>query len=381
MKRKETEKRAKSTICVHEGQKPDAFRGINTPIYTSTSYGYLDTEDRLYPRYSNIPNQTVVIEKLAKLENAETGLIFGSGMAAISSTLFTLLNSGDHIIFQKGLYGGTINFIKTDFNRFGINYSLLPDNDTETFRNAINENTKVIYIESPSNPLLSVIDLQEINRICKSHNIISVIDNTFASPINQNPIDFGIDIVIHSGTKYLGGHSDISAGAVLSRKEFVDQIRKTAVNLGGSLNALMCHLLERSLKTLAIRVNKQNENAQEIAEFLHSSSRIAKVYYPGLPDHPGHDIAKAQKFGFGGMVSFDLKEPDMYNFQKRLKLIRPSMSLGGIESTICAPILTSHRRLTNEQKAADGISDRLLRLSVGIEDISDLICDLEEAVS
>ena len=381
MKRKETEKRAKSTICVHEGQKPDAFRGINTPIYTSTSYGYLDTEDRLYPRYSNIPNQTVVIEKLAKLENAETGLIFGSGMAAISSTLFTLLNSGDHIIFQKGLYGGTINFIKTDFNRFGINYSLLPDNDTETFRNAINENTKVIYIESPSNPLLSVIDLQEINRICKSHNIISVIDNTFASPINQNPIDFGIDIVIHSGTKYLGGHSDISAGAVLSRKEFVDQIRKTAVNLGGSLNALMCHLLERSLKTLAIRVNKQNENAQEIAEFLHSSSRIAKVYYPGLPDQPGHDIAKAQMFGFGGMVSFDLKEPDMYNFQKRLKLIRPSMSLGGIESTICAPILTSHRRLTNEQKAADGISDRLLRLSVGIEDISDLICDLEEAVS
>ena len=381
MKRKETEKRAKSTICVHEGQKPDAFRGINTPIYTSTSYGYLDTEDRLYPRYSNIPNQTVVIEKLAKLENAETGLIFGSGMAAISSTLFTLLNSGDHIIFQKGLYGGTINFIKTDFNRFGINYSLLPDNDTETFRNAINENTKVIYIESPSNPLLSVIDLQEINRICKSHNIISVIDNTFASPINQNPIDFGIDIVIHSGTKYLGGHSDISAGAVLSRKEFVDQIRKTAVNLGGSLNALMCHLLERSLKTLAIRVNKQNENAQEIAEFLHSSSRIAKVYYPGLPDQPGHDIAKALMFGFGGMVSFDLKEPDMYNFQKRLKLIRPSMSLGGIESTICAPILTSHRRLTNEQKAADGISDRLLRLSVGIEDISDLICDLEEAVS
>ena len=381
MKRKETEKRAKSTICIHEGQKPDAFRGINTPIYTSTSYGYLDTEDRLYPRYSNIPNQTVLIEKLAKLENAETGLIFGSGMAAISSTLFTLLNSGDHIIFQKGLYGGTINFIKGDFNRFGINYSLLPDNDTETFRSAINKKTKVIYIESPSNPLLSIIDLQEVSRICKSNNIISVIDNTFASPINQNPVDFGIDVVIHSGTKYLGGHSDISAGAVLSRKEFVDQIRKTSLNLGGSLNALMCHLLERSMKTLAIRVNKQNENAQEIAEFLNSSSRIENVYYPGLPDHPGHEIAKSQMYGFGGMVSFDLKEPDMYNFQKRLKLISPSMSLGGIESTICAPILTSHRRLTNEQKAADGISNRLLRLSVGIEDISDLICDLEEAVS
>lgn len=381
MKRKETEKRAKSTICIHEGQKPDAFRGINTPIYTSTSYGYLDTEERLYPRYSNIPNQTVVIEKLAKLENAETGLIFGSGMAAISSTLFTLLNSGDHIIFQKGLYGGTINFIKGDFNRFGINYSLLPDNDTETFRSAINKKTKVIYIESPSNPLLSIIDLQEVSRICKSNNIISVIDNTFASPINQNPVDFGIDVVIHSGTKYLGGHSDISAGAVLSRKEFVDQIRKTSLNLGGSLNALMCHLLERSMKTLAIRVNKQNENAQEIAEFLNSSSRIENVYYPGLPDHPGHEIAKSQMYGFGGMVSFDLKEPDMYNFQKRLKLISPSMSLGGIESTICAPILTSHRRLTNEQKAADGISNRLLRLSVGIEDISDLICDLEEAVS
>ncbi|MBC8180053.1 PLP-dependent transferase, partial [candidate division KSB1 bacterium] len=294
---------------------------------------------------------------------------------------FTLLNSGDHIIFQKGLYGGTINFIKTDFNRFGINYSLLPDNDTGTFRNAINEKTKVIYIESPSNPLLSIIDLREISRICKATNIISVIDNTFASPINQNPIDFGIDIVIHSGTKYLGGHSDISAGAVLSKKEFVDQIRKTALNLGGSLNALMCYLLERSLKTLVIRVERQNENAQKIAEFLSSSSGIEKVYYPGLPDHPGHEIAKSQMYGFGGMVSFDVKDSDIYGFQKRLRLIKPSMSLGGIESTICAPILTSHRRLTKEQLANDGISDNLLRLSVGIEDISDLIDDLKEAIN
>jgi len=372
--------KSKQTFCVHEGQKPDEYRGINTPVYTSTSYGYLDTEERLYPRYFNIPNQKVLIDKLSKLENAESGLIFSSGMAAISTTLLSLLNKDDHIIFQKGLYGGTIHFFKEDFNRFGIQYTMLTSNSTDSITNAIRDNTRVIYIETPSNPLLSIVDLDEISRICRSANILSVIDNTFASPINQNPIDHGIDIILHSGTKYLGGHSDISAGAVLSRQDLIRRIQETSMNLGGSLNALMCHLLERSLKTLAIRVAKQNENAQRIAAFLSTASNVVKVYYPGLAGHEGHEIAKRQMTGFGGMLSFEIKRPELYDFQKRLELIKPAMSLGGVESTICAPSFTSHRHLTKEQKASDGINDNLLRLSVGIEDAEDIIFDLENAM-
>lgn len=371
---------SKQTICVHAGKKPDEYRGINTPVYTSTSYAYLDTEERLYPRYFNIPNQKAVIDKLAKLEHAEAGLIFGSGMAAISTTLFSLLNTGDHIIFQKGLYGGTINFIKQDFDRFGISYTMLADNDPASFRDAIRKNTKIIYIETPSNPLLTIIDLEEIAGICKSVNILSVIDNTFASPINQNPIDFGIDIVLHSATKYLGGHSDILAGAVLSNDDLIRRIAATSLNLGGSLNALMCYLLERSMKTLAIRVEKQNENAQRLAEFLSGQSKISRVYYPGLTGHPGHETAKKQMKGFGGMISFEITDPTVYDFQKKLKLIKPSMSLGGVETTICAPSLTSHRHLTIEKKEQDGISDNQLRLSVGIEDSADLLQDLEQAM-
>jgi cystathionine beta-lyase len=292
----------------------------------------------------------------------------------------SLLNKDDHIIFQKGLYGGTIHFIKEDFNRFGIQYTMLAGNTANSITNAIQENTKIIYIESPSNPLLSIIDLSEISKICKSRNVLSIIDNTFASPINQNPIDFGIDIVVHSATKYLGGHSDISAGAVLSRKDLIHKILGTSLNLGGSLNAIMCHLLERSLKTLAIRIAKQNENAQQIAEFLSNASNVVKVYYPGLTGHEGHETAKKQMTGFGGMLSFEIKKPGIYDFQKKLELIRPSMSLGGVESTICAPSLTSHRHLSKEQKEKDGINDNLLRLSVGIEDVEDLIPDLEQAM-
>jgi len=241
---------SKQTICVHEGQRPDEYNGINTPVFTSTSYGYLDTEKRLYPRYFNIPNQQVLIDKLSRLENAESGLIFGSGMAAISTTLFSLLNKGDHIVFQKGLYGGTINFTQKDFDRFGIQYTMLQNNDINSIRDSLQQNTKILYIESPSNPLLTIVDLEAVSKVCKSKNIVSVIDNTFASPINQNPINFGIDIVLHSATKYLGGHSDISAGAVLSSKELINKIMQTSLNFGGSLNALMCHLLERSMKHL-----------------------------------------------------------------------------------------------------------------------------------
>lgn len=373
-------KNSKYTACVHSGQYIGEFGGINTPVYTSTSYGYLDTEERLYPRYFNIPNQQAVIEKVASLEGAETGMVFSSGMAAISSVIFGLLKKGDHCIFQKGLYGGTMHFITTELEKFGIDYTVTDDNEPETFEKALKKNTRVVYVETPSNPLLSITDLARISELCKAHNCVSVIDNTFASPINQNPVKLGIDIVLHSATKYLGGHSDLCAGVVVGSAYLMDKIKNTALSLGGSLNALMCYLLERSIKTMAVRVEKQNINAVIIAGYLESLKHISAVYYPGLPNHPGHEIARKQMSGFGGMLSFELEGKDITDFQKKLRLIRPSMSLGGVETIICAPVTTSHRLVSQQQRAKDGIRDNLLRLSVGIEDPYDLIADIEQAI-
>jgi cysteine-S-conjugate beta-lyase len=371
---------SKSTLCVHEGQMTDEYRGINTPIFTSTSYGYLDTDERLYPRYFNIPNQKVIVKKLAALENAENGLIFGSGMAAVSTTLLSLLSKGDHCIFQNGLYGGTLHFVNQEFKRFGIEFTVLKNNEIESFQASLRKNTKVIYIESPSNPLLSIVDMEMVSALCHKNKCISVIDNTFASPVNQNPINFGINIVIHSATKYLGGHSDISAGAILSDNQIINRITQSSLSFGGSLNAIMCYLLERSLKTLSVRVQRQNQNAGEIAGFLKRQPEIETVFYPGLSSHKGHMLAKKQMTGFGGMLSFELKGQDITAFQKRLQLIKPAMSLGGVESTICAPATTSHRLVSKKEREEEGIKDSLLRLSVGIEDAKDLMQDIEQAL-
>lgn len=370
---------SQTTVCVHHGTIIDDYHGINTAVYPSTAYQYLDEKEGLYPRYLNVPNQQVLVDKIAKLENAETGLIFSSGMAAISSTIVSLLSAGDHIIFQHGLYGGTSNFIKSDLSRFGIECSILPNNEEVSFKSAIKKNTKAIYIETPSNPLLKITNLEMIGDLCKHNKLFSIIDNTFASPINQNPLDFGIDVVVHSATKYLGGHSDITAGVVVSNNETISKIKSTSLNFGASLNPLMCHLLERSIKTLSLRVQRQNTNAMELASFLEKSKKVKKVYYPGLESNEGYEIAKKQMKGYGGMLSFELDGVAPLLFQKKLNLIKPALSLGGIESTICSPAITSHRHLSLEQKQKEGISDRLLRLSVGIEDIEDLINDIESS--
>ena len=272
--------RSKDTICVHSGELTDKYQSINTPIYTSTAFGYLDTEERLYPRYFNTPNQQALIEKLSLLEGSESGLVFSSGMAAISTVIFGLFSKGDHIVFQKGLYGGILNFILHDLERYGIEYTILANNLPESFLNAILPNTKAIYTETPNNPLLSIVDLAVISEICRKKHLISIIDNTFATPVNQNPIKFGIDVAIHSATKYLGGHSDITAGAVLSDKQKIEKIQKMALNLGGSLDSLTCYLLERSIKTLTLRVEKQNVNALKIAEVLSEHPKIAKFFIP-----------------------------------------------------------------------------------------------------
>jgi cystathionine beta-lyase len=374
-------RKSKNTACVHAGTQVDKeFRGVNTPIHTSTSFEYLELEEARYPRYFNTPNTESLNNKLAELEQGEAGLVFSSGMAAISTTLFTFLKKGDHAIFQKGLYGGTYHFVTRELENFGITYDITPSNEPVEFEKLIKPETKLIFIETPSNPLLDITDIQGIAELCKSNNLISVIDNTFASPINQNPLLLGIDIVTHSATKYLGGHSDICAGAVICSAENLKKIRKLALNFGGSLNAQTCYLLERSIKTLGIRVDRQNENAQLIAEYLKTLQGVLKVNYPGLPDHPGHEIAKKQMYGFGGMLSFELREKDPVDFQNSLKMVRPSVSLGGVDTIVCSPTLTSHRHLSPEEKTSEGIGDNLIRLSAGIEDIDDITADLEQAL-
>ncbi len=370
------------TRCVHAGTiRDDEKKGINSPIYTSTSYEFIDQQDTVYPRYLNTPNEKSVAEKIASLEDTESALVFSSGMAAISTVLFTFLGQGDHAVFQKGLYGGTSHFLDREFERFGIEYSIAPSQSAIDIESCIKENTRLVYIETPSNPLLSITDIEAVANMAAKKGVITMIDNTFASPVNQQPAVAGIDIVVHSATKYMGGHSDILAGAVAGKKELIDKVYQTGLNFGGSLNAMTLYLLERSLKTMHLRVECMNVNAMELAHFLETHPNITRVNYPGLPGHPGHEIAARQMTGFGGMLSFEVNGQDGITFQKRLKLIKPSMSLGGLETICSSPAHTSHRHLGPEGRKSEGIAEELIRLSVGIEDVEDLKADLDQALS
>jgi len=377
------EKFGLNTICAHVGEiKDEQFKGAISPMYLSTSYQFEDVDVKRYPRYFNTPNQEYLSKKIATLENAETALIFGSGMAAISTTLMAFLNAGDHIVLQKDIYGGTRNLVETQFDRYKIEYTFTDGLNVSDFEKVLQPNTKMIYIETPSNPLLKIVDIKAVADLSKSRNIISVIDNTFATPILQIPINFGIDIVLHSATKYFGGHSDISAGAVATTQEHIDTIWNLAINLGGNLSDFTVWMLERSMKTLGIRVKAQNKNAKKIAKYLERNELISKVYYPGLKSHPDYKLAKTQMKGFGAMLSFELIEGlNASDFLKALKLIKPSMSLAGIESTMLFPAATSHALLTQEDREEQGITDRLLRFSVGIENKKDIINDIEQALA
>tara|TARA_Y100000741_G_scaffold184779_1_gene140411 strand:+ start:266 stop:1411 length:1146 start_codon:yes stop_codon:yes gene_type:complete len=370
------------TLCVHEGEIIDIqFKGSTSPLFMSTSYAFNDVDIKQYPRYFNTPNQRALVKKISSLEHAETGLIFSSGMAAISTSLLSNLRSGDHLIVQGDLYGGTRNFIKKEFPKYNIEFSFTKNLKKESFQEEIKKNTKGIFIETPSNPLLKIVDLKKIGLLAKSNNLWSIIDNTFASPVNQNPILFGIDIVVHSATKYLGGHSDICAGLVVSNKKKIDKIFQSAKNLGGNLSDYTVWLLERSIKTLYLRVTAQNNNALKLAKFLKSQDWIDKVYYPGLNNHPDNEIAKIQMKGFGGMLTFDLnKNVKVKKFLQSLKIIKPSMSLAGVESTALSPKLTSHSLLTDIERSEQGINDQMVRFSTGIESFKDLKNDLTQAV-
>jgi len=373
-----------STRCVHDGEIKDTmYQGIVSPLFMSTTYPWFggDAEKKPYPRYFNTPNQEFLSKKIASLENGEKALIFTSGMAAISTSIMANVKSGDHVIFQEDLYGGTRNFIKTEFDKYGIEYSFTKGLEYEDFTNEIRDNTVGIYVESPSNPLLKIVDLKSISSVAKENSIWTMIDNTFASPVNQNPIDHGIDIVIHSATKYLGGHSDISAGAVVSTEKNINLILSSAKNFGGNLSDYTVWLLERSMKTLFIRVREQTNNAKLLAKMLEENSNISRVYYPGLESHPSYLIAKNQMKDFGAMMSFDLNENiDVYKFLNNLKVVKPGMSLAGIETTVNFPMKTSHGLLTQDERDNQGIGNKLIRLSVGIESYKDLFNDLDQAI-
>lgn len=372
-----------ATICVHTGTKIDPqILGVNTPIHTSSAFGYRGNMGNQYPRYYNTPNQQVVVKKLCALEGAEDGLLFSSGMAAITALIFGLLKQGDHLVLSKEIYGGTYFFVTTELKRFGISYTFTDTTKPESFAAAIQENTRMVYIETPSNPLLKLTDIEAVSKLAKEKGILTAIDNTFASPINQKPLDLGVDLVMHSGTKYLGGHSDLIFGALVGSKDLMARIYPHAVNMGGNLNAETCALIERSMKTLALRVERQTQNAQKVAEFLEKAPNIGKVYYPGLKSHPQHELARKQMFGFGAMLSFELKGDANTTeaFLDRLEMILPALSLGGVETLISASAKTSHVKMSPEERAAAGISDSLLRLSVGIEDAEDIIADIRQAM-
>jgi cystathionine beta-lyase len=325
----------KETICVHGGTYRDAAtRGVNTPIFTSSSFEYLDRDDIPYPRYFNTPNQDAVVRKLCALEGAEDGVLFSSGMAAVSSAILAFAGAGD---------------------RLGIRHTFAAT-DAAAVADAVTPRTKVIVIESPTNPLLGIIDIRRVAQIGRERGIVTILDNTFATPVNQCPLQLGIDVVVHSGTKYLGGHSDLSCGAALTSRPHASKIRAAARHLGGSLNAMMCYLLERSLKTLSLRVERQTANAARIAAYLSAHASVFRVNYPGQPDSPGHEIARSQMTGFGAMLSFELDERivSAASFLRRLRIIRPAVSLGGVETLICAPAGTSHAKISPEERRRIG---------------------------
>jgi cystathionine beta-lyase len=369
-----------ATLCIHAGTYHDERTGgACSPIFPSTANAFPNaTNANLYPRYFNTPNQRVIEAKMAALEQGEAALVFGSGMAAITTLLFAHVKPGDHAIFQADLYGGTFMFVQ-ELTRFGIAVSYA--DTAEAMAACLRPETRVVYVESPSNPLLRIVDLAAVGRVGRDHGVLTVADNTFATPINQNPLAFGVDAVVHSGTKYLNGHSDVNAGVVVASTAVVERTREYAVNHGGMLDAHACFLLERGMKTLALRVKQHNGNAARTAEFLLHHPAVAAVNYPGLTGHPDHALAARQMRGFGGMLSFELRDAARVDaLLGALRLVLPALSLGGVESLVCVPSRTSHRNMSTAERQRAGINDGLVRLSVGVEDIDDVLEDLSRAL-
>jgi len=375
------------TKLIHAGEPDPLINGaVSMPVFQSSTFEYTGAtsyHDLKYIRLNNTPNHIALHQKLAALENAEAALVTASGMAAISTTLLSILSCGDHLLAQECLYGGTHDFITKDLETFGISYDFIDGDDPGSWKHKLKPNTKAIYVETMTNPLLQVADLKAVVEFTKAHSLISLIDNTFSSPVNFRPPEWGFDLSLHSCTKYLNGHSDIVAGAVIGRADLIEKITHKLNHLGGSLDPHACFLLHRGLKTLAVRMKYQNESTLKIAKFLVKHSAIKKVNYPGLESHPRHQRARELFDGFSGMLSFELNDgvQSAERFIQNTTLPISAPSLGGVESLITRPVTTSHSGMSPEDRQAMGISDALIRLSVGIEATEDLIEDFDQALN
>ncbi len=374
------------TKLIHSGEPhPRIGQAVTMPIFQSSTFEH-DSEthyhDIKYARLSNTPNHKVLGEKIAALENGESALVTSSGMSAISATLLAFLKSGDHVLVQNCLYGGTHSLLTQDLLDLGIKSDFIDANDPKSWATKLKPETKMIYVETMSNPLLEIPDFNSVVDFARTKKIKSVIDNTFASPLNFRPLEMGFDLSIHSATKYLNGHSDIVAGAVIGKKEDITSVTHKLDHLGGSLDPHACFLLQRGIKTLAVRVRYQNESALQIAQYLSKHPGILRVNYPGLDTHPQHSRAKEFFAGFSGMMSFRLKGglAAANSLIEKLSIPIHAPSLGGVESLITRPAFSSHGGASAEQRNKMGITDDLIRLSVGLESTEDLIKDFENAI-
>jgi cystathionine beta-lyase/cystathionine gamma-synthase len=374
------------TRLIHAGEpKPRIAGAVVMPVFQSAIYEMDDVvayDDLEYIRLSNTPNQDVLHAKLAALENAEAALVTGSGMAAISTSLLSVLKAGDHLLVQDNLYGGTHGLVTHDLPQFGIAYDFIDADSPGSWAGLVRDTTRAIYVEAMTNPLLQVGDLAAVPRFAREHGLVSLIDSTFATPVNFRPPEHGFDLSLHSATKYLNGHSDIVAGAVIGRADLVERVRLKLNHLGGSLDPHACSLLHRGLKTLALRVRQQNASALSIAGLLEASGGVARVHYPGLPSHPRHQRARELFSGFGGVVSFEMAggAEAAARFIERTTIPCRTVSLGGVETLITRPAVTSHFGMSPEDRARLGITAGLIRLAVGIEATEDLLEDLDQAL-
>ncbi|MHB1344138.1 MAG: trans-sulfuration enzyme family protein [Thermoleophilia bacterium] len=379
-----------STRCVHAGEELDVQGGIHAPLYNHSTFGFHSTAElldvvegrkagNLYTRYGLNPTIRSLEAKLADLEGGEAAYAFSSGMAAEAATFLAHLKSGDHIVCIGDVYGGTYELLAGNLPGLGINTTFLLADEIAQLSDAFTGNTKMVFFETPTNPSLDIIDIRDVARIARQQGALTIVDNTFATPVNQTPLALGADVVIHSATKYLGGHSDLTGGVVVGRKELLEPIWTWRKNLGQMIAPEVAFLLSRSIRTLVVRVRAQNATAQQVAEFLDAQAKVVRVNYPGLGE--GSDTCRRQMCGFGGMLSFvyDGNADETAAFVDRLRLFSIAASLGGVESLVTQPITTTHHGMTAEERARRGIVDGLVRLSCGLEDADDLVADLRQA--
>ena len=373
-----------STDAIHAGQKPDPVTGaVITPIYQTSTYAQEELGKHKgfeYGRTHNLTRQSMEAN-IAALEKGKYGIAFSSGLAA-THALMSLVKAGDHIVVSNNVYGGTYRLFELIMKDYELKFSWVDSSDLKNIENAIQKNTKLVYLETPTNPMLNLTDLSGASEICKKHNVISIVDNTFMSPYLQNPLSLGIDIVLHSSTKYINGHSDVIGGIIITDNEKVhDRLRYVQNAIGAVPSPFDCWLVLRSTKTLAVRMERHNKNAMVLAEYLFNSKIANKVYYPGLKTHPQHELAKKQMKGFGGMISADLGDVEKAKkLLKNVKIFTLGESLGGVESLISHPASMTHASVPKAEREKMGLTDSLVRFSVGIEDIEDLISDIENAL-